>query len=97
MRLSHSTQNNKLVILNFYADWCGTCQTMETLLDRIQKQLSHCVELVHVDVDKNPQIRSMYRVSSIPSFILLKEGKETARYTGLITFRDMERFISENI
>jgi thioredoxin 1 len=82
------TYNFKL--LEFYADWCGSCQTMSPIIDRFESKMQNKLEVIKVDIDKNPQIAGIYQIKNVPTFVLFKNGKEIWRQVGLITNRELK-------
>ncbi len=70
--------------LDFYADWCGPCIIMDPVIEEIKKEYSGKVEIRKIDVDKNEEEPAKYGVMSIPTYILLKNGKEADRVVGAV-------------
>jgi len=71
-----------LQLLDFYADWCGPCKVMKPIFDEIDKDYVGKVEFKKVDVDAEPALASQFGVMSIPTFVILKDGKEVSRKIG---------------
>ena len=69
-------------LLDFYADWCGPCQVMKPLLNEIEKDYEGKVEFKQVDVETETAMASQFGIMSIPTFVILKDGKEIARKLG---------------
>ena len=69
------------LILDVWADWCGPCTSMYSILEDISKIL----DVVKVNMDENPEITSYLRISSLPTTILFKDGKEIKRVQGTRT------------
>lgn len=69
-------------LLDFWAPWCGPCQTMKPVMEELKKELAGKVEFVEINVDEKPEEAQKYEVMSIPTFILLQDGKETGRKIG---------------
>ena len=78
-------QSQELLLVDFYADWCGPCQTLAPILDRVVAELDGKVTLYKVNVDKHPQLSQQFAIRSIPHFMLFKKGKILWRKGGLIT------------
>jgi thioredoxin 1 len=80
-------QSQELLLVDFYADWCGPCQTLAPILDRLVAELEGKVSLYKVNVDKHPQLSQQFGIRSIPHLMLLlfKKGKILWRKGGLIT------------
>ena len=71
-----------VVLVDFYADWCGPCQMAGPVLEELDKELTGKVKFGKLDVDKNQAIAAKYGVMSIPTVILFKDGKEVGRQVG---------------
>ncbi len=84
-----------LVLIDFHADWCGPCITMEPILEEISKKYSQQLQFLKVDADKNKKLVENFRIRSIPTLILFKTGKEVWRKSGLISTRDLEEVIQQ--
>lgn len=70
------------VLVDFYADWCGPCKIMSSILDEFAGRNSD-VTVVRVNVDKNRELAGYFGVSSIPTLMVFKNGKMTARRSGV--------------
>ncbi len=70
------------VLVDFYADWCGPCQRLSPILDRVAEQLT-TGRIVKVNVDDSPGLAAQYRVQSIPTMVLFEGGKEVQRLRGV--------------
>ncbi len=79
------------VLVDFYADWCAPCQTMDPIIEQVLSDLNGKVRLVKVNIDKNPQLAQQFGVRSIPHYILFKKGKILWRKGGLVLKRELEK------
>ena len=82
-------QSQELLLVDFYADWCGPCQTLAPILDRVVAELEGKVNLYKVNVDKYPQLSQQFAIRSIPHIMLFKKGKILWRKGGLITSAEL--------
>lgn len=82
-------QSQELLLVDFYADWCGPCQTLAPILDRVVAELEGKVTLYKVNVDKHPQLSQQFAIRSIPHIMLFKKGKILWRKGGLITSAEL--------
>ncbi|XP_033171201.1 thioredoxin-T [Drosophila mauritiana] len=65
---------DKLVVIDFYADWCGPCKIIAQKLEELAEQYSDRVVVLKVNVDKNEDITVEYKVNSMPTFVFIKGG-----------------------
>ena len=72
----------KPVLLDFFAVWCGPCQMLSPIVDEIGEEKSDIV-VGKINVDDQPELANAFGVSSIPTLVVMKDGKETARSVGL--------------
>ena len=76
-----ATKSQKLVLLDFYADWCGPCRMVSPIVDEIAEERSD-VKICKVNVDEAPEIAGMFGVQSIPTLVVMKDGKVVRQVTG---------------
>ena len=74
-----------LVLVDFFATWCGPCRMQAPILERVKEELGDQVEIYKLDVDENEQTAKQFGVMSIPTLILFKDGKEVAKNVGLMS------------
>jgi thioredoxin 1 len=72
-----------IVLVDFYASWCGPCQVLSPLLESLEKELAE-VKFVKVNVDEEQEAASSYSIMSIPTVIIFKDGKVVERLTGAL-------------
>ncbi len=81
-----------LKLIEFFADWCGFCTRQEPILEELDK-----VWIGRVNTDENKEIARKYKINSLPSFILLKNGEEVDRFTGLHSKFDIMNIITKHM
>ena len=74
--------NEVLVLVDMYADWCGPCKMLSPILEEISKAYPN-TEFVKVDVDAEIDVASFYAVQSIPTVLLFKNGEIVEKFNGL--------------
>jgi len=84
---------DKPVLIDFFATWCGPCQTMSPILKQVKDELGDKVIILKVDVDKNAAIASKFQVRGVPTFVLFKNGKQVWKQAGLISKTDLKQKI----
>jgi len=80
-------------LLDFKADWCGPCQAMKPVIKELREELGNKVEIIEIDVDENQSKASEYGVMSIPTYIILKDGKEVDRKIGVTSKVDLLKLL----
>jgi thioredoxin 1 len=77
------------LLVDFYADWCGPCQTLSPVLEKVVAELQGKVTLFKVNVDKHPQLAQQFAIRSIPHLMLFKRGKILWRKGGLLSSAEL--------
>ncbi|HKM59443.1 MAG TPA: thioredoxin [Candidatus Bathyarchaeia archaeon] len=76
-------KKNKVVLIDFWANWCGPCRALAPTIQELAKEYSGKVFVGKLDVDENSATAERFKVFSIPTMILFKDGQETERLVGL--------------
>jgi len=92
---SEVIENNSTVLLDFYADWCGPCQTLLPTIHKLADELKEEVVIKKVNVDENQELAAKFNIRSIPTLVFFKDGKPVDSHTGLITERNLRERIGK--
>lgn len=74
---------NKTVLVDFYADWCGPCKMMAPIVDKIAEEVGENIKICKLNVDEASDIASKYDVMSIPTFIKFMDGEPSQMKVGM--------------
>lgn len=77
-------ETDKVVLVDFYAEWCGPCKKMKPSIEAIEKELSAKVTVIRIDVDKNVELVKSFGIQEIPILRVYKQGKITWEQKGFV-------------
>ena len=96
MSIMHLTKDNfdsitssGLVLVDFWATWCGPCKTMAPIVEEIAEERTD-IKVCKIDVDQEPELARQYRVMSIPTFLVFKDGEVVKRDMGVMSKDELE-------
>lgn len=87
---------SKPVVVDFFAEWCGPCKVVAPVFERLSTELAAKAEFIKVDIDSS-ELAPQYSVRGIPTFLILKDGKEVARISGSRTEAALREWIETNV
>lgn len=97
MTFQEIIKQDKPVLVDFYADWCGPCKMQAPALDELKQRIGDTATIIKIDVDKNQQVAADYQVRSIPTLMIFKNGELRWRQSGVFPADELERLIQENL
>ncbi len=87
----------KVALLDVSATWCGPCKAIAPVVEEISEELAGRIEVFNADAEENPGLARKLRVMSIPSLMIMKEGKVTARQVGFQSAPELRAWVEANI
>jgi thioredoxin 1 len=85
------------VLVDFFAEWCGPCKIMKPVLEELKKKMGNKIIILKIDIDKNISLSSEYRIQSVPTLVLWKQGEIIWRQSGALSLNELEQILSSYI
>ena len=90
-------QDSRLVIVDFWATWCGPCRMLSPLLDEVEEEMADKIVVVKVNVDDADEIAAQYRIMSIPTLLFFKAGAIVDKTVGAMPKNILVEKIKANL
>lgn len=75
---------NGVIVVDFFANWCGPCRKLAPLLEEVEAELSSKVKFAKINTDENIEMAKKYQVSGLPTLMIFKNGEAVERLVGLM-------------
>ena len=90
-------RNNNLVLLDFWAGWCGPCRALAPTIEELAKEFAGKVLVAKLDVDENPNTAERFQVFSIPTMVVFKGSVEVERLVGMCPKKNIEVLLKKHL
>ncbi len=94
MNLENVVAKEPLVLVDFYATWCGPCMGMMPTLEQLEQDMGTELKIMKVDIDVYPQVVTDYRIMGVPTFILYRGGKLVWQKPGTFGLAELKQMIA---
>lgn len=99
--IKHLTKNDNfdeeikegLVLVDFFATWCGPCSMLAPVIEQLDKEME--IKVIKIDTDELPSLAQKFRVMSIPTLLLFKDGKLANHALGYMPINHLREFVSK--
>ena len=90
-------KHDGVVLVDFWATWCGPCRTMEPFIEQLAKDHADKLKVCKLDVSDNKKITAKYGIRGIPTLIVFKDGVKQEETTGSLSTPQLEKFVEEYV
>ncbi len=97
MTFQETINQDKPVLVDFFAEWCGPCKTQAPILEELKGRIGNEAVIIKVDVDKNPQVAARFGIRGVPTLIIFRKGKIKWQQSGVFPANELERLLKENL
>lgn len=91
------TQSDLPVLIDFYATWCAPCKMIAPVVEKVAEEQAAKMKVVKIDTDQSPEIAMNFRLPGIPTLVLLKQGQEAFRNSGVLNYGQLTGMLGPHL
>lgn len=96
MKFTDIINQDKPVLIDFFAEWCGPCKMQAPILQELKQNMGESISVIKIDVDKNPKLAAQYQVRSVPTLMIFKNGETVWRKSGVFPASELEKLMEQH-
>lgn len=89
--------SEQLTLVDFFATWCGPCKMMHPVLEQLKAEMGDRLRIIKIDIDKNEALCNDYRIQSVPTLMLFRNGQSLWRQSGALAINDLKRIVEQHL
>lgn len=86
---------DKLVLIDFTAEWCGPCKMMKPILDELRKKMGDKIRILKIDIDRSPAVSDAFNIQSVPTLMLIRNRNILWRQSGVMQVNQLTKIIDQ--
>jgi thioredoxin 1 len=90
-------KSDKFVLVDFWAEWCGPCKAMNPVIEDLAKEYGDALKVAKVNTEENPELTAKFKIRSIPTLLLFKDGKVVTEMIGAVPKNALKAKLDEQI
>lgn len=97
MTFQEIIDQNKPVLVDFFATWCGPCKMQSPIIDEVKQHVGESATVIKIDIDQNQQLASQLQVRSVPTLMIFKKGELKWRQSGVFPASELVSLVNKEL